>query len=186
MRKLWEVLKIIRKIIKILFILMMIYQVTIIIRKYLVSNTTIRIYFTNDNKLIKMAVILEPLIDIKRYDELNYDFNYYYELYQHFKQKHIFIHKHLITQFWSNFTIFIYITRLFDRKIDCLFELEGNFQLNCDEKLLSKIVVRGNIMNLVYVIPGDYYKYSAQTETLQETLRFCKMCHSHKSLSKKS
>ena len=30
------------------------------------------------------------------------------------------------------------------------------------------------------------YDYSAQTETLQETLRFCKMCHSHKSLPKKS
>ena len=67
--------------------------------------------------------------------------------------------------------MFIYITRLFDRKINCYFELKGNIQLNCDEILLSKIVARGNIMNLVYVIPGDYYKSnSTRMENIKNIL----------------
>ena len=104
-----------------------------------------------------MAIFLEPLIDVKRDDEYYPDSKKYYESYEHFGHKRKLIHNHLITLFWYNFTSFVYITRLFDRKIDCLFELEGHIQLDCGGIKLSKILVRGNFMNLVYVIPGDNF-----------------------------
>ena len=157
MRKYWKILIIIRKTIKILLIFMMIHQVTTIIQKYIASNETIRIYFTNNIKLSKMAIFIEPLIDVKRNDEYYPNFNNYYESYEQSVHKHIVIHNHLSTLFWYNFTRFVYITRLFDRKIDCLLELKGNLQLDCGSIELSKIMIGGNTMTLVYVIPGDYF-----------------------------
>ena len=141
-------------IIKLIFYLIMLYQLIVIIQSYRESNTQIKIGFTTENKLNKITLAFEPLIDIKRNNEYFPNFQQKYQSLQYTQQKYWMVHEHLFDVFLQNITTFAYITRLFDRKIECTMEFENNVQLDCGEIILSKII-NINSMLLFYNIPAD-------------------------------
>ena len=70
-------------------------------------------------------------------------------------ERYEFVIDHAYNVFLQNFTTFAYITRLFDRKIECTLEFEDDIRLDCGKIILSKILMMTNSMKLLYNIPAD-------------------------------
>ena len=142
-------------IMKILFYMMMVYQLIIIIQSFIEENRQIQISFTNEIKMNKIALCIESIIDFRRNDEYFPKFKYQYYFTKFNTKRYSLVHDHIYNIFLHNLTLFIYITRLFDRKIECNMEFENNIQLDCGEIILSTILDIGNKFQLYYNIPAD-------------------------------
>ena len=132
----------------------MLYQLIMIFKLYIEENRQIKISFTNEIKFNKIALAIEPIIDFNRNNEYypkfkEQIFNLYYK-----NDRITFIRDHVYKVFLQNITTFLYITGLFDIRIECTMLLENNIQLDCGEIVLSKITFLGN-MNLLHNIPGE-------------------------------
>ena len=132
----------------------MIYQLIVILITYLEFNTIIKINFTNNIKFSKIAFSIEPFLDIERNEKYFPIFKQNYESLRYFTDKYRLIHNHLFNIFRHNLTTFVYITRLFDKQIECSIELENNIQLDCGDIRLSKIIFK-TVMHLFYEIPSE-------------------------------
>ena len=122
--------------IKIIFYIMMLYQLIMIIKTYIEENRKIKISFTNEIKLNKIALCIETTLDFNRNNEYFPEFKDKYKL-SFYNDRYKLVHDHIYNVFLQNLSSFIYITRLFDRKIDCSMEFENNIQLDCGKIILS-------------------------------------------------
>ena len=147
------ILIIFKYLLKIICIILMLYQLLMILRSYSEANIQIKIDFTNEIKFNKIILDFFPIIDGKRQDEYFPNFNKKYNR-KNLRKKFKIIHKHLYDLFNRDFELFVYITRLFDRRIECIMQFDDNSQLDCGEIKLSRIKT-DNLMYLMYNIPGD-------------------------------
>ena len=141
---------------KLLIYLIMVYQLTIIIILYMESNTTIKIYFTNEMKMTKMAFLIQPFPDIQRNEEYFPEFKQNYDSFRWGYERHAYLEVHLYHLFIQNSTLFAHITRLFEMKIECSIELENNIQLDCGKIKLSRVICTTRI-DLSFQIPSDEF-----------------------------
>ena len=147
-------LAILKNSLKILIYFIMMFQLYIILITYFGSNTIIKINFNTNYKFSKIALSSEPILDIESNDKYFPEFKENYESMHDINDKHRLINFHLYNIFLQNLTTFVYITRLFDRKIECSIELGNNILLDCGEIKLSKIIF-SSTMYLLYEIPSE-------------------------------
>ena len=153
--------------IKIVIYLMMLYQLIMIIQSYIEENRRIKIALTNDIKFNKIALAIGIFIDFERNEEYYPRFEEKYYNLKFLNEKYNLVHDHIYNVFLQNITTFIYITRLFDRKIECTIEFENHIKLDCGEIVLSKIMIE-NSFYLLYNIPADNLINSTEHLTLKQ------------------
>ena len=127
---------------KLAIIAILIYQMTVIMKLYLETNTRIKINFDDGIKLSKMSVIMEPLLDAKMNNEYYPEFKKIYNI-MFGNHKDMFIHVQLQQIFRQNFTLFLELTKLLDRKIKCNMELDDDIQVDCGDIQVSFIHLLG-------------------------------------------
>ena len=147
---------------------MILHQLTMILQSYIEENRQIQIYFTNEMKLNTIALNIESIIDFNRNNEYYPSFEDEYKNLNFYIERYELVHNHIYNIFLQNSSSFLYITRLFDRKIECIIEFENNIQLDCGEILLSKIMIYGISFQLFYTIPSDYLINSTKNFKLKQ------------------
>ena len=154
--------------IKTMFYIMMLYQLIMIIQTYIENNKEIKISFSNEIKFDKFALVIEPLIDFLRNEKFYPEFKENYNNLKYAQEKYHYIHNHIYNIFLKNLTSFVFITRLFDRKIECMMEFDNNIQLDCGPIILSKINFEVNSIKLYYNIPADHLINSTHLFNLKQ------------------
>ena len=101
------------------------YQIKKILDSYLEYNTIIKIHFSNELKLTKMAVMTEPYLDADKLEKYFPQFKPYYDSLP-YDSKYDLIHIYLYDILIFNLTLFIELTRLSYIRFDCEIELDNN------------------------------------------------------------
>ena len=167
-KKIKIIIIIFKFIIKIIFHILMLYQLIMIIKLYIEENRQIKIFYTNEIKFNKISLFIEPLFDFKRNNEYYTQFQEKILNIQYGRIK--IFQDHIYNVFLQNLTTFKYITRFSDIEIECSIQLRNNINMDCGEIILSKIINYGGLMRLLYNIPADNFINSTKFLDLKQIL----------------